>query len=268
VPQRPVLTPFPARCGHYQSLIPHGAVSPISRLTLKLDRSFRKESAMARALTIYLAGAAFALTAAAGAAAYAQAGASSDAVHRVAAEADHDAAAAGPLARGPDGRMQRQERRIIIRDGDREAMAFHGRHMDMAEHLRTLLQLKPGQETALQAYVAAVRPAHRERERIGMSRDEAPKTTPERLAEMEKHLADSQAQAHARIDATKTFYAQLEPSQKKVFDEMPMLMMGPPGPMGPMMMHGPMKIRFEHPPMPPLPPVPPVPPTPPPPPSL
>jgi len=95
---------------------------------------------------------------------------------------------------------------------------------------------------------------------------------------MEKRMADSQAEAHARIEATRKFYGQLEPSQKKVFDEMPMLMIGPIGPMGPMMLPGPMKVRFEHgpgerfeyrfehgdhAPMPPLPPLPPVPPTPP-----
>src|SRR5436190_7154608 len=78
---------------------------------------------------------------------------------------------------------------------------------------------------------------------VEMSRSDGPTTTTERLAEMERRMADSQAQAHARIEATRRFYAQLEPSQKKVFDEMPMLMIGP---IGPMMMPGPMKVRFEH----------------------
>ncbi len=218
---------------------------------------------MARRLTTYLAGAAFALTAAGAAAAYAQAAAPD--ASRAAAEADRDA-----------GASQRIERHIIIRDdkdGNREfRMERHERHMDMAEHLRTLLQLKPGQETALQAYVAATRPPHADHDHMdpaAMRDGDHPKTTPERLADMEKHLADEQTRAHARIDATRKFYAQLEPSQKKVFDEMPMLMMGPHGGPGEMMMmHGPMKIRFEHPPMPPMPPVPPVPPAPPAPPRL
>jgi hypothetical protein len=156
-------------------------------------------------------------------------------------------------------------------------------HMDQAEHLRTMLQLKPGQEAALTAYLAAVKPEHMHEHVVEMSshdgnvtyRDhdgghemghDIAKTTPERLADMEKRMADSQAEARKRIDATRKFYAQLDPSQKKVFDEMPMLMIGPIGPIGPMMMPGPMKIRFEHggmPPMPPMPPVPPAPPVPP-----
>ena len=226
---------------------------------------------MARALTVYLAGTAFALTAAAGLAAYAQASAPASVpgdVTYVIAQADHDAAAAGPEVRSGDRTIRHEERRIIIRDGDHEfGFDGHGRHMDMAEHLRTMLQLKPAQEAALQAYVTAVRPQHMDHEHKMVMSDhdgERDKTTPERLAELEKHMADQQAAAHARIEATRKFYAQLEPSQKKVFDEMPMLMVGPIGPIGPLMMPGPMKIRFEHPPMPPMPPVPPVPPVPPP----
>ena len=57
------------------------------------------------------------------------------------------------------------------------------------------------------------------------------KTTPQRLAEMEAQLAQHTAAMHTRIEATKRFYDQLEPSQKKVFDELPMLMIGPMGPM-------------------------------------
>jgi hypothetical protein len=229
---------------------------------------------MARALTGYLAGAAFALTAAAAAAAYAQSGAPalSAAADQAAAQADRDAGPQvqvirreGDAAAGPRTE-RREERRYVIRDGEHE-FAWRdgpGRHEDMTEHLRTMLQLKPGQETALQAYVAAVRPQHTEHEHVAPTaarRDgDKAKTTPEKLADMEKRMADQQAAAHARIEATRKFYAQLEPSQKKVFDEMPMMMIGPIGPMGPMMMGGPMKIRFERPPLPPMPPAPPPPP--------
>jgi hypothetical protein len=245
-----------------------------------------KEAAMARALTGYLAGAAFALTAAAAAAAYAQAGAPAlSAADQAAAQADRDASAgpqvriirreAGPGDPAAGARTERrEERRYVIRQGDHE-FAWNegpGHHMDMAEHLRTMLQLKPGQEAALQTYVAAVRPQHMEHDHVAPTAErrdgDKTKTTPEKLADMEKRMADQQAAAHARIEATRKFYAQLEPSQKKVFDEMPMLMIGPMGPIGPMMMGGPMKIRFEHPPMPPMPPVPPAPPAPPAPPRL
>jgi hypothetical protein len=221
---------------------------------------------MAHALTGLFAGASLALLAGG---AYAQAGSPPDAAY-VIAQADRDAAAAAPAGKAAEPGVRHEERRIVIqRDGERREYRLDGdgHHMDMAEHLRTMLQLKPGQEPALQAYVAALKPPTRpDGERPGpvASRDsDHPKTTPERLADMEKHLADQQARGHARIEATRRFYAQLEPSQKRVFDEMPMLM-GPGGGMdGMMMMHGPMKIRFAHPPMPPMPPMPPAPPPPP-----
>ncbi|MFL5297136.1 MAG: Spy/CpxP family protein refolding chaperone [Phenylobacterium sp.] len=224
---------------------------------------------MSRPWMGYLAGAAFALSAATAVAAYAQGAPAPDAGARDRAvrEADGDAAKGldRQAMRHEDREVRREEHRIIIRDGDRHfEMMRDGQHMDMTEHLRTMLQLKPGQEAALAAYVAALKPQHREHDHmVEMSRAEGPKTTTERLADMEKRMAENQAAAHARIEATRRFYAQLEPSQKKVFDEMPMLMIGPMGPIGPMMLPGPMKIRFEHPPVPPVPPVPPAPPGPP-----
>jgi len=240
---------------------------------------------MSRPWTGYLAGAAFALTAAAGAAAFAQ---SAPATAQSQAAADAARAPRAERAERPERaeRAERAERRIVIQDGDRHFEMAGGRHMDMAEHLRTMLQLKPGQEAALTAYLAAVKTEHGHDHMVRMSdhddrgHDEKgqARTTTERLADMEKRMAESQAQAHAKIEATRKFYAQLEPSQKKVFDEMPMLMIGPIGPIGPMMLPGPMKVRFEHgpgenfqyrferrgpPPVPPVPPVAPVPPAPP-----
>ena len=213
---------------------------------------------MSRPWMGYLAGAAFALSATVGAAAFAQ---SAPAVAQGQADAD---AARAPRAE------RHEERRIIIQDGDRHFEMADGHHMgppkDMAEHLRTMLQLKPGQEAALTAYLAAVKPPAHEHMTQMSAHHDMPKTTTERLADMEKQMAEHEASAHARIEATRKFYAQLEPSQKKVFDEMPMLMMGPIGPFGPMMMPGGMKtmIRMEHmggphhmdgmPPMPPAPP--------------
>ena len=169
-----------------------------------------------------------------------------------------------------DARMQHNDHRME-RNEERRIMIMHdgeGRHhRDPAEHLRTMLQLKPGQEAALTAYLAAVKPAEHMHDHVVEMSDhrggEMAKTTTERLADMEKRMAESQAEARKRIDATRKFYAQLEPSQKKVFDEMPMLMIGPIGPIGPMMLPGPMKVRFEHPPMPPMPPIAPTPPVPP-----
>jgi hypothetical protein len=233
----------------------------------------------------YIAGASLALFATAAVTAHAQSAAGA-----AQSQADADAAKADQQAEHADHRAEHAERRMehadhqMERHEERRIMIMHdgeGHHMDQAEHLRTMLQLKPGQEAALTAYLAAVKPTehmhdhvvemsshdgnvtYREHDGGHDAAHDKAKTTPERLADMEKRMADSQAEARKRIDATRKFYGQLEPSQKKVFDEMPMLMIGPIGPIGPMMMPGPMKVRFERPPMPPMPPMPPVPPTPP-----
>jgi hypothetical protein len=218
----------------------------------------------------YIAGASLALFATAAVTAHAQTAASA-----AQTQAEADAARANDRMEHAEHRMEHADHQME-RHEERRMMIMHDgeghHHMDPAEHLRTMLQLKPGQEAALIAYLAAVKPAeHMHDHIVEMSDHGGPrgahdgpaKTTPERLADMEKRMADSQAEARKRIDATRKFYSQLEPSQKKVFDEMPMLMIGPIGPIGPMMMPGPMKVRFERPPMPPMPPMPPVPPTPP-----
>ena len=186
----------------------------------------------------YLAGAAFALTAAT---AFAQAAAPAAPPAPVASDHEHG---------------QRVERRVVIRDGGE---GHH--HMDQAEHLRTMLQLKPSQEGALTAYLAATRPQHPDTV-VEMSNhgEGAQKTTTQRLAEMETRIDEQAVQSKARIAATRKFYDQLEPSQKKVFDEMPMLMIGP---MGPMMHMGDMRVMVNMEGMPPMPPVPPMPPRPP-----
>jgi hypothetical protein len=201
---------------------------------------------MSRPWMGYLAGAAFVLSTVGAAAAYAQSGspaASGD-------PADHS-------------RVQREERTVIVRHGDggeeRTVTVRHG-GMDQAEHLRTMLQLKPSQELALTTYLAALKPAHNHESIVEMSSHGEVRTTPQRLAEMETHVAEQAAQGHARIEATRKFYDQLEPSQKKVFDELPMLMIGPMGPMMPM---GPMKVMVNMDGLPAMPPLPPSPPRPP-----
>jgi len=211
---------------------------------------------MSRTRTAYLAGAAFALCAAASGIAYAQ-NAAADAQRDAQKDAQGTVRIERHIEHGDsanDGRSERHiERRMIIRD-DHDG----GHHMDSAEHLRTMLQLKPGQEAALTAYLAAVKPARHAEHIVEMSDRHDAKTTTQRLAEMEAHMAEQAAQGHARIEATRKFYDQLEPSQKKVFDQMPMFMMGPIGPMMPMM--GNMKVMVNMDGMPPMPPLPPLPP--------
>ncbi len=162
-----------------------------------------------------LAGAAFALYAATGVAAFAQ---------------------PGPPAPGPGpehmGHMMR-----------------HGEHRDPAPHLRAILQLKPAQEPALAAFLAAIKPDHEPKAPMaGEHHEGGARTTPERLAEMDRHMTEHVAAMHTRMDATRRFYDQLDPAQKRAFDELPMMMMGAHEHMGPM------KVMMRHPPMPPGPP--------------
>ncbi len=93
---------------------------------------------------------------------------------------------------------------------------------ERARRLRETLQLRPAQEPALQAYVAALDAGHH-----GMA---APPhgppgaTTPERLDRMQQMMSQHHSAAAQVIDATRRFYAQLDPAQKRAYDAMPMQM--------------------------------------------
>jgi hypothetical protein len=150
----------------------------------------------------------------------------------------------------------------IERDGD--VTIIHAGHdgADRAQHLRNILQLRPNQEAALTAYLAAMKPkdvsVHMEK------MDDGPKTTPERLARMEQRLAERQAEQRGRIEAIRRFYNQLDAAQKKAFDELPPMGMGGEvriirtgGPGMPHVMFPPERFAPPPPPMPPVPPVPP-----------
>jgi len=133
-------------------------------------------------------------------------------------------AAMPPTAEGgPAGPMMRHHRQF-----DPEARA---------QHLRDVLQLRADQDGALKAYLAATGP--RDWSKDGRKRDAAdgPRkalTTPERLDRETEHLN----RAKARIDATRSFYAALSPTQKKAFDAL-----GPrAGGHGPMMR----RAEFRH----------------------
>lgn len=106
-----------------------------------------------------------------------------------------------------------------------------------AQHLRDVLQLRPEQDGALKAYLAASGPRDWGKGRPKRDAADGPPkvlTTPERLDRETEHLN----RAKARIDATRAFYAALSPSQKKAFDAL--------GPMGGR--HGPMmrRVEFRH----------------------
>ena len=82
--------------------------------------------------------------------------------------------------------------------------------------LKQQLQIAPAQESAWNAYIAAMkppadftRPDPAELERL---------TTPERIDRMRTLRAARAAEMDKRAEAAKTFYAALSPEQKKVFD--------------------------------------------------
>lgn len=91
-------------------------------------------------------------------------------------------------------------------------------HERMAQHLAELkqkLQLAPGQEAAWTTWTATMKPAPHQRP----DRAEFEKlTTPERIDRMRALRAERNAEMDRRMDATKSFYAQLSAEQKTVFD--------------------------------------------------
>jgi len=166
------------------------------------------------------------------------------------------AASAQPAPPSPPGepghRMERQERTVIIRRGDDGGEAGLRR----ADHLRAILQLKPAQEGALTAYLEATHPRHDHDRMMRMHGEGKARSTPERLARMEARMNEHEARMKAQITATRRFYDQLDPAQKRAFDELPLMLGGPPMPM-----MGGMNVMYHH--MPPTPPLPPMPPPPP-----
>jgi hypothetical protein len=89
-----------------------------------------------------------------------------------------------------------------------------------AQRLRDVLQLTPAQEPALKAFLASRKPPAPP---AAEARAKA-LTTPDRLDRQRARLMERLAEFDRRAAATRTFYAQLSPSQKKAFDALP-----PPG---------------------------------------
>jgi hypothetical protein len=91
-----------------------------------------------------------------------------------------------------------------------------------AQHLRDVLQLRPEQEPALSALIAALKPPAGERERMRQEHQAgAQLTTPERLDRQAARMAERASRFRQHADAIKRFYAQLTPAQQKAFDAMP-----------------------------------------------
>lgn len=112
-----------------------------------------------------------------------------------------------------------------------EMKAMHEAMMKQhIEDLKTVLRLRPDQEAALQAFVAAHHPRMMEREDDDRPKGPEALTTPQRLDRMAKREAEMKARHDQMRQALATFYAALSPDQQKVFDAL-MRLQGP-GPMG------------------------------------
>ena len=87
-----------------------------------------------------------------------------------------------------------------------------------AQRLRDILQLTPAQEPALKAFLLVQKPpAPPTPPQPGAKA----LTTPDRLDRQRTRMVERLAAFDRRAAATRTFYAQLTPSQKKAFDALP-----------------------------------------------
>lgn len=129
----------------------------------------------------------------------------------------------------------RVERRVVVMGGPGgmhhpggPGMMGGGHKMDPAkhaEHLRDVLQLRPDQDGALKAFIAAMTPPEHPApaaDGAAPHHPDMPRTTPERLAMAEKMMAEHQAMFKRHNDALRAFYGQLTPSQQKAFDALHM----------------------------------------------
>jgi periplasmic protein CpxP/Spy len=94
--------------------------------------------------------------------------------------------------------------------------------------LHDMLQIRPDQESAFQAFQTAVQPQPPAEQSQRPERQEmASLTTPERLDRMARMMADHEARRRARFErvsgAVKALYAALTPEQKRAFDALPAL---------------------------------------------
>lgn len=95
---------------------------------------------------------------------------------------------------------------------------FAQRHAERMEHLKTVLQIQPNQQADWEKYVQAITPEKRTKP-AGQQRPDLRKlTTPERLDLAQKLRQERSAKAEQREQATRSFYASLNPSQQKAFD--------------------------------------------------
>jgi len=125
------------------------------------------------------------------------------------------AAGSAPPSRMQDGRMEQH---------------MQDRMQRRMEGFKKILQITPAQESAWNAWAAAMKPsAQALQERRQMRQDLAKMNTPERIDRIRQLRTQRDAAMDKRFDATKTLYAQLTPPQQKAFDEVSMKFLGRQG---------------------------------------
>lgn len=109
---------------------------------------------------------------------------------------------------GPDAQTleQHQQQRLA---------RMQAMHAERQARLKADLKITPAQEAAWNAYVARSTPTP---PKAAPAEDWSRLTTPQRLDRMQALKAERDAAMDKRIDATRSFYAQLTPEQQKVFD--------------------------------------------------
>lgn len=127
----------------------------------------------------------------------------------------------GPMAgpQGPQAPMMHMHRG----HGGPDAATRHAQRAErQARHfaaLKTRLQLSPNQEAAWTSFTNAMKlqePLVRDRAAFHAEMEKL--STPERIDRMQQLRKQTGERMDARMSAVKTFYAQLNPAQQKVFD--------------------------------------------------
>lgn len=123
-------------------------------------------------------------------------------------------------AAATDSAKPRQDRHAHRMDRAERMERMQARMAERQAKLKADLNLSPEQEPAWNAFVArmdAAKSSHGQRgqrERINWSE----LSTPERLDKMQARMAEREAAMNQRFEAIKSFYANLNAEQQKVFD--------------------------------------------------
>ena len=113
-------------------------------------------------------------------------------------------AAATPNAERQAKRQQWQEKRAA-------------RHAERLAQLKQQLAITPAQEPAWTRFAAAMQPERNTQQRPSRA-DMEKLSTPERIDRMRELRKQRNTAMDARLDATKAFYAELQPEQQRSFD--------------------------------------------------